>query len=543
MTFLSKRYPKYERVFFFGSVLRNALVIIFATLISWVVCRDLKAADYPISILKTVPSGLGNVGARNFDKNIMSALAGEIPISVVILLLEHIAISKSFGRINDYKINPNQELIAIGVTNLIGTFFNAYPATGSFSRSALKAKCGVRTPLAGIFTGAVVLLALYCLTGTFYWIPNATLSAVIIHAVGDLMAHPRTTFKFWKCSPLEAVMFVGAVLFTVFITIESGVYFSFAASLVFLLLRIAFPTGQFLGRVAYIQLKNPIIIKTVSESDSADNVKINNNNNQISKYQYDINEEPIKQVNYIQPSYSNQQQATIKYKWVSLNHKNVNPDIKIQQPPSGVIVFKFGESFTYPNCSRQADILIDEIKRETRPGIDLRRQKVKLGDRPWNDGLPRKLVYDPNNIDSRPLLRAVIFDFSSTPHTDLTAMQNLVDIRNALNKYADRKVEYHFVGILSSWVRRALIAEGFGGDDNSQPENRYIEAAIRRSQLSGNLADSLGLGTEEDELNKKPKYKDEEDRDTSSSIDDFGEYIPVVGTNTPFFHFDIPDLD
>jgi sodium-independent sulfate anion transporter 11 len=95
----------------------------------------------------------------------------------VILLLEHIAISKTFGRINDYKIVPDQELIAIGVTNTIGTFFNAFPATGSFSRSAIKSMSGVRTPLAGIVTGLIVILALYALTDAFYWIPVSGIAA------------------------------------------------------------------------------------------------------------------------------------------------------------------------------------------------------------------------------------------------------------------------------------------------------------------------------------------------------------------------------
>ena len=62
---------------------------------------------------------------------------------------------------------------------MLGSFFNAYPATGSFSRSAIKSKSGVRTPLAGIVTGIVVILALYALTGAFYWIPNAGLAASI----------------------------------------------------------------------------------------------------------------------------------------------------------------------------------------------------------------------------------------------------------------------------------------------------------------------------------------------------------------------------
>lgn len=103
----------------------------------------------------------------------------------------------AFGRVNGYKINPNQELIAIGVTNTIGSVFGAYPATGSFSRSALKSKSGVRTPAAGIITAIVVIVALYGLTSAFFWIPTAGLSAVIIHAVADLVASPSQV----RCYP------------------------------------------------------------------------------------------------------------------------------------------------------------------------------------------------------------------------------------------------------------------------------------------------------------------------------------------------------
>jgi solute carrier family 26 (sodium-independent sulfate anion transporter), member 11 len=174
----SRRWPKYKRWCFYALVLRNAIVIIFITLFSWLACRS-NPKKPPISILLTVPRGFQHVGPLFINSSLASALGSALPVSTVILLLEHISISKSFGRINDYKIIPDQELIAIGVTNLIGSFFNAYPATGSFSRSAIKSKSGVRTPLAGIITGIVVILALYALTDAFYWIPSAGLAASI----------------------------------------------------------------------------------------------------------------------------------------------------------------------------------------------------------------------------------------------------------------------------------------------------------------------------------------------------------------------------
>lgn len=174
-----RRFPRYKRWFFYVLVLRNALVVIFITLISWGVCKS-NPNKPPINILLTVPRGFQHVGPLYINSGLASALGSALPVSTVILLLEHISISKSFGRINDYKIVPDQELIAIGVTNMIGTFFNAYPATGSFSRSAIKSMSGVRTPLAGIVTGIVVILALYALTSAFYWIPLAGLAAGMV---------------------------------------------------------------------------------------------------------------------------------------------------------------------------------------------------------------------------------------------------------------------------------------------------------------------------------------------------------------------------
>jgi len=174
-----KRWPQHRRAFFFVNVMRNGLVILIITIAAYLVTKDQPKNKYSISILKTVPRGFKAIGTPTITPHLLSGMVGQIPVATIILLLEHIAIAKSFGRINDYKIVPDQEVIAIGLTNIIGSFFGAYPATGSFSRTALKSKSGVRTPAAGIITGIVVLLALYALTDAFYFIPMAGLSAYV----------------------------------------------------------------------------------------------------------------------------------------------------------------------------------------------------------------------------------------------------------------------------------------------------------------------------------------------------------------------------
>jgi sodium-independent sulfate anion transporter 11 len=109
------------------------------------------------------------------------------------LLIEHLSIAKSFGRLNNYTINPSSEFLAIGVTNLIGPLLGGYAASGSFSRTAINAKAGSRTPLAGIFTAALVVFAIYLLTPMLFFVPNAALSGVIIHAILDCKTKDTST--------------------------------------------------------------------------------------------------------------------------------------------------------------------------------------------------------------------------------------------------------------------------------------------------------------------------------------------------------------
>ncbi|CAJ0896173.1 7531_t:CDS:2, partial [Entrophospora sp. SA101] len=184
--YFAKRYPSKERAFFFIGILRNIFVVILGAFVAYL--AGLGQSKNPFKILKDVPSGFTHVGVPVLDSNVLRQIAPYLPGVTIILILEHIAIAKSFGRINNYRITPSQELIAIGITNFVGSFFGAYPATGSFSRSAIKSKSGVRTPLADIFSAILVMLALYVLTPAFYYIPDAVLSAVIFHAVLDLIS-------------------------------------------------------------------------------------------------------------------------------------------------------------------------------------------------------------------------------------------------------------------------------------------------------------------------------------------------------------------
>lgn len=119
--YYGKRYPKYATHLYFFSIMRNGILIIFSTLISFLI--SIGKDDSPISIIKTVPSGFSHLEVPVIRPGVISGIASSLPSGVIILILEHIAIAKSFGRINDYTINPDQEIIAIGFTNIWASFF------------------------------------------------------------------------------------------------------------------------------------------------------------------------------------------------------------------------------------------------------------------------------------------------------------------------------------------------------------------------------------------------------------------------------------
>lgn len=495
---LAKRYPNRARTFFFIGTARNAFVILVLTLGAWLYCKPRKDAkgNFPIAILKTVPRGFQHVGRPTIDNGLLKALAPELPVATIIMLLEHIAIAKSFGRLNGYKINPNQELIAIGVTNCIGTLFNAYPATGSFSRTAVKSKSGVRTPIAGVFTGALVVLALYALTDAFFWIPTAGLSAIIIAAVGDLIASPRVVYNFWKVNPLECLIWWAAVLVTVFSSIENGIYTSICASAALLIIRVARPNGHFLGRVR------------IHQGDDKETHEV------------------------FVPFCQN----------TTASGNTINPHIKIENPAPGVIIYRPEESVLYPNSSLLTGGLVDYVKTHTRRGKDM--TGVSLADRAWNDPLPRsgKYVLTPEEL-AKPILKSVVLDFTAVSNIDTTAVQALIDTRDEIERWADREVTFHFCHILSPWVRRGLVAGGFGIPSDERARARIpVEIAPIAGPLNRSPDDVRGFIF--NDLRGKNQQDVETGHDTiqpvataSSSNTDFeGSLVNVL---TPYFHFDI----
>jgi sodium-independent sulfate anion transporter 11 len=264
-----------------------------------------------------------------------------LPSTVIVLLIEHISISKSFGRINNYTIDPSQELVAIGVTNVLGPFLGAYPATGSFSRTAIKSKAGVRTPFAGVITALVVLLAIYALPAMFWYIPNAALAAVIIHAVGDLITPPNVVYQFWRISPLEVFIFFAGVIVTVFTTIEIGIYVTVSSSAAMWWFRTFKARGKFLGRVKVHSVVGDHLLDRQEDSKGPGNGGVRRS-----------------------PAGG---EDSVRDVFLPIDHHDgSNHAIELEDPYPGIFIYRFAEGFIYPNANHHLDLLVSTIFAKTR---------------------------------------------------------------------------------------------------------------------------------------------------------------------------------
>ncbi|KAF8940790.1 sulfate transporter family-domain-containing protein [Dissophora ornata] len=386
---------------------RFFIVTVIATVASYLVNRDApydaKGVIIPrVSILKTVPSGLPTPQVPSVTSDIFSEIVPKLFAIALATILEHIAISKAFARRNRYQIDTNQELLTLGLANVTASFFGAYTVTGSFSRSAVKFQCGVKSPFAGFVTGALVLLALFFLTPAFFYIPDAALSAVIMVAVATLVSPPSVFIQFYKINLWDFLSSQIALWVTIFVSVETGIAAGVGFSLIVLLFRIARPNFHVLR-----QLKDrPDVFIDATIDSTLDTVSA----------------------------------------------------------PNGVLVFRIEESTTFPNAESFKTWVIEEVYKYTRFGGRIKTASEKLWSDDLDIHIRnlRKVAHGPESHitdEDLPKLRSVIFDFSAVNNIDSTGLQGLFDLRELLRDYAgvtdypSTFFEVHFVGIQANVLR------------------------------------------------------------------------------------------
>ncbi|QGG94446.1 SulP family inorganic anion transporter [Actinomarinicola tropica] len=209
----------------------------------------LSLEDRGVKVLGEIPSDLPMLAVPSFDSSVVGSL---LPAALVITLagfMESIAIAKVFARKNRYEVDANQELIGLGSANLGAGFFGGFPVTGGFSRTAVNAQAGARTPLASLITVAIILVALVLLTPYLESLPSATLGAIVVVAVASLVDW-REARHIAHVNRADLVPMAVAFVATLALGIELGIGVAVVTSLGLLFLRLMKPHTAVLGRIA-----------------------------------------------------------------------------------------------------------------------------------------------------------------------------------------------------------------------------------------------------------------------------------------------------
>ena len=242
-----------------------ALVVV---VLGIVLVKIFHLEQYGVQILGEIPKGLPEFTIPRFEKDIIIEL---FPVALTlsfIAFLEAISVAKAIEvKHNDYKVSANQELIAIGLGNMVGSFFQTYPATGGLSRTAVNNQTGAKTPLAAIISGLIVGLTLLFLTPVFFYLPKAVLGAIIVVAVFGLLdfSMPKELLSYSK---RELIILNTTLIVTATVGIKEGILTGIVLSMAMLIYRSTKPHFAVLG-----QVKDTHFYRNVSRFEGLLNIK------------------------------------------------------------------------------------------------------------------------------------------------------------------------------------------------------------------------------------------------------------------------------
>ena len=375
-----KRWGQKYKVVWFLSILRAFLCLVIFTGVSYAVNKKYDDPDDYIFEVTQVRSD--GIHAEIPKSALLNKTASRSIAAFIGSALEHVAIARGFAVKNNYQTESSQELAYYGVTNFFNSFFQAMGVGGAMSRTAVNSSCNVKSPLSGFITTAVVLVSIFELMGVLYWIPKATLSAIVITAVWPLIGVPSTYWNFYKTSLADFIAAMIVFWVSLFYTTEVGIGAAVGFNIVYVLLRQVFKRARSIGADS-------------QQSDLA----------------------------------------------APLDAANIVPHV-----PADSRVFQLQESWFFPNAFRLKSNILDNIETHHCPeysslhGAEANRNwsvehEVRVARLRKRAGVV---------ADDLPPIKIVVIDFTKCNFTDVTAVKETKAFLNELKKYAGKDVSIRF---------------------------------------------------------------------------------------------------
>jgi SulP family sulfate permease len=256
MLLLKKTLPKVTNVL---------VAVVITTVLAW-------ATDFAATggrVVGQIPEGLPSLTIpTEFDMETLMSLISYAVIISLVGFMEAIAIAKAMAAKTKQRLDANQELVGQGLSNLTAGFFSGYPVSGSFSRSAVNINAGAITGFSSIVTGLVVGITLLFLTPLLYHLPLATLAAVIILAVVNLVKF-KPIVHAWKAEPHDGITAIITFGLTLYIAphIEYGILVGVVLSIILFVIRFMRPRVAELSRYQDNTLRDISVFPELAVSD------------------------------------------------------------------------------------------------------------------------------------------------------------------------------------------------------------------------------------------------------------------------------------
>jgi SulP family sulfate permease len=223
-----------------------ALIVVVA---STLLTAQLSWNEKGLNIVGPIPEGLPSIQLQSISLEEVYQLLPMALTLALIAFLEAISVAKAI-EIKEKKetINPNQELIALGTANILGSLFQSYPTTGGFSRTAVNHQSGAKTGIASLISATLVALTLMFFTDWFYHLPKAVLGAIILTAVINLI-DLKYPYKLWKTHREEFFVLLFTFAVTLVMGIKEGILLGTLVALSLMIYRSSQPHIAVLGRI------------------------------------------------------------------------------------------------------------------------------------------------------------------------------------------------------------------------------------------------------------------------------------------------------
>lgn len=204
-------------------------------------------ANYNIRIVGRVPTGMPAPYTPRLDL-VPLVLQDSLTIALVSFAM-NFSLAQVYARKYRYKLDSNQELLALGTANVVSSFFSCFPCASSLSRSAIQSDLNVKSQLCSIFGCAIVITIVCWCTSILHDLPRSTLSCIIVVALKGILVQFRDLYENWRLSKLDALVWLTTFVSVIVFGVAFGLIIGIITSLSMIFFRLLTPNHSILGRL------------------------------------------------------------------------------------------------------------------------------------------------------------------------------------------------------------------------------------------------------------------------------------------------------